>query len=124
MTITVEIGERSFAVAPYMLGDLRRAAPHIDRVNELAQRTTEAAQAGKQPGLADLSELARALVEVIAVGIGKIDPAMTADAIEDMVDMTFIPSLQAAVFELLKASGLAPKGEAKAPSRRAKGAKV
>lgn len=124
MAVNIEIGGRSFEVAPYMLGALEQAAPHIDRVNALVSSVAEITARGDQPGIADLSALARALVEVIAVGIRKIDPEMTADAILDMVDLTFIPSLQAAVLELLKTSGLASKGEAKAPSRRAKGAKA
>jgi hypothetical protein len=116
MSVNLEIGERSVEVAPFKLAQLRKAAPFIDNMNERLDRVTKLQAAGEQPSLSEMAELMRALIEVLAIGTVKADPELTADAIEEAVDITFMPSLQEAVMAVLRASGLAPKGEAKAPS--------
>jgi hypothetical protein len=46
---------------------------------------------------------------------------MNADAVEDLIDFSFIGSLQSAFFALLAASGFSLKGEVTAPSEAASG---
>jgi hypothetical protein len=60
-------------------------------------------------------QLTRTLVEILAIGIANVDPAVTADVIAKKVNFTFVKSLSIAVHELLESSGL-KQGEAKAPS--------
>lgn len=128
--VTIEIGGRSFEVAPLKLGQLRRAAPFVDELNRLIgeqeERKKEAETAGLKapdPSMSEMTALTRALCEIIAIGLSKADPSMTADAIEDEVDLSFLGSLQVAAFALLKSSGLSQKGEAEALSPpRAEGA--
>jgi hypothetical protein len=124
MAITIEIGERSFAVPPFMLAELELAAPHIDRMNELRKEFQLASNEGRDPSAVLAFQMTRELVEILAIGIANVDPDVTADSISKTVNFTFMDSLQRAVDELLKSSGLSA-GEAKAPSpRRGKGAKV
>jgi hypothetical protein len=122
--VTIEIGGRQFAVAPFKLGDLRRAAPFIDAMNgylksekDIERRNADLPPAEREaPALGDIANMTRALIEILAIAISKVDPAMTADAIEDQVDFSFIASLQEAIMAILAESGLSRAGEAKAPS--------
>lgn len=107
----IEIAGRAFELAPLKLGALRRAAPHIDAVNAIA---------GALSTLEGALEAGRHFIEVLAIAIEKIDPAMTADAIEEMLGIEEIPALQEGFRKLLAESGLAPKGEAQAPSAQPK----
>jgi hypothetical protein len=102
-----EIAGRAFELAPLKLGALRKAAPHIDQIN---------ATAGAFDSLEGVTNAARAMIEVLAIGIEKIDSAITADWLEDQLELADMPKLQGAIQALLESSGLAPKGEAKAPS--------
>lgn len=124
MTVTVEIAGRSLEIAPYMLGDLEAAADFIDEMNArmAATKSLDDENKGKpdsekkQPKFKEMTGLLRCLVEILAVGTVKADPEMTADAIMKLVDLTFMNSLQTAVFTLLASSGFARAGEMMAPS--------
>lgn len=116
MSVTIEIAGRSLEIAPYMLGDLEHAADFIDEMNERMARTAELEKEKKQPKFKEMMALLRCCVEILAVGTSKADPTMTADAIMGLVDLSFMASLQTAVFALLATSGFARAGEAAAPS--------
>lgn len=104
-TLTIE--GRSFEIAPYKLGALRKAAPHIDAINAaiLSLDTLEG-----------MLESMVHVVGVLAIGLVKIDPALTEDALADMVGMDDMPGLRDAMRDVLSEAGLAPKGEAMAPT--------
>lgn len=114
--VTIEIGERPFEVAPYKFAELRKAAPHIDRMNALMKSVSEMQERGEDPPLEQMADLLHELVEILAIGISKIDPAMDADKIEGEIDLSFFNSIRDAVMAILSASGFAPKGEAQALS--------
>lgn len=114
--VTLEIGGRAFEVAPYKLRELRLAAPFIDQMNDLMAGIGNIEGEGGIPKLADMAALTRALCEILAIGLQKVDPKMDADALEAEVDFSFLPSLKEAIFALLRASGLARQGEVQAPS--------
>ncbi len=100
------IAGRSFEIAPYKLGALRRAAPHIDAINAGASIST----------VEGMMENIEHVIGVLAVGLTKIDPAMTAETLLDMVGIDDMAALSTALTDVLQESGLAPKGEAMAPS--------
>lgn len=124
--VQLEVGGRPFEVAPFKLGELRKAAPHIDRMNDLMKIVEDGrkAEPPQDPPMAVLADLMHELCEICAIGLGKIDPEMNCDWLEDQIDLSFIMSLQEAVIALLRSSGLAPKGEAQAPSALAEGARA
>lgn len=113
---TITIKGRAFELAPYMIGSMRRAAPFVDRIN---------ARAGTLATLEHIFENGRDLCEVVAIGLGKIEPAMTADAIEDQLGFEDMMALAQAYKEIMREAGFAPKGdapgEAEAPSGPAPG---
>jgi hypothetical protein len=98
---------RSFEIAPLKLGDLRKVAKHIDAIN---------ATAGALTTFEGMVESSRSMIEVLAVAVQKIDATLTADAIEEATELADIPVIGEAFKILLQESGLAPKGEAPAPS--------
>lgn len=98
------LGGRSFAIAPFKLRELRLAAPHIDHVNNVA---------GSLTTFAGMTESARSIIEILAIGVNKIDPTLDADALEELASMEDMTNLQAALKELMEESGLS-KGEAPA----------
>jgi hypothetical protein len=104
---TVVIAGRSYEIAPYKLGALKQAAPHIDAIN--------AAQ-GSLSTMAGMVDSAVHLIGVLAPGLAKLDPALTPAALEDLIDIGDLQAITAAVTELLRESGLAPKGEATVPT--------
>jgi hypothetical protein len=124
--VTLEIEGRSYGIAPYKIAELRQAAPHVDRMNELVREAkalieanAKRIEAGEQPlapSMVSAMELLHETCEIVAVGLAKVDPAMTAEHLESIVDLSFQPSLQTAVAELMRSSGLASKGEATALS--------
>lgn len=125
MAVILEIGGRSFEIAPFMLAELEQAAPHIDRLNEFEQEFKAHKLAKTQPPASLSFKLARELVEIVAVGVSLIDPDWTAERIAKSVGPSFIQPLGVAVRDLLNASGLSPQGESKAPSpRQSKGARA
>lgn len=119
MAVTIEFeGRAPVAIQPFKLGQLRRAAPFIDHINALTVAATKRAEAGEVPSLEAGLEMLSACVAIIGIGTEKVDPALTAEFIEnELVDVSYLNALQAAVFELLAQSGLAPVGEKKAAPR-------
>ena len=103
---TVHILGRDFAIAPYKLGELRRAAPYIDNIQRNADGTGL---------LSDLMDSAVDLLNVLSIGLVKLDPMLTADYLEANVSMDEFVGLQAAFVALSEESGLTRKGEAAAP---------
>ena len=103
---TIHILGRDFVIAPYKLGELRRAAPFIDNI----QRKTDGSGS-----LSDLMDSAVDLLNVLSIGLVKIDPMLTADYLEANVSMDEFAGLQTAFVALSTESGLTRKGEATAP---------
>lgn len=125
MSTTIEFGGVSYDVPPFMLAELEAAAPHIDLLNELGPEFQQAIRDKKPLPLTKQFKLLRAQVGVLAVGIGLVDPEMTADKIMKQVNFTFIPSLGDAVNKLVASAGIQTAGEEKAPTpARGKGAKA
>jgi hypothetical protein len=104
---TTIIAGRSFEIAPYKIGALRKAAPHIDAIN---------ASATSIDSIEGLIENATHIVAIIAIGLGKVDAALTPEALDEMIGADDIQSLGVTLREIMVESGLAPKGEAMAPS--------
>jgi len=114
------IGERSFEIAPFKLGALRKAAPHIDAINASVKALAPADDATAEDSTGDLTivgmfENTEHILAVIAIGLQKIDATLTAEALEDMIGVDDMPTLAVALRDIMLESGLAPKGEAKAP---------
>lgn len=107
---TIHILGRDFAIAPYKLGELRRAAPFIDNI----QRKTDGSGS-----LSDLMDSAVDLLNVLSIGLVKVDPILTPDYLEANVSMDEFVGLQTAFVELSEESGLQRKGEAAAPTEAA-----
>ena len=103
----LEIGGRAFELAPYKLAAMRQAAPHIDAIN---------ATAGALSTFEGMAVAARSIIEVLCVGLRRVDETLTADAVEEMLDLSDMPKLQTALREVLEESGLRPSGEAEASS--------
>lgn len=103
----LEIGGRAFDVAPYKLGSLRKAASHIDRIN---------AAAGSLGTIAGMIDSTADIVAVLAIGLQKIDPTLTSDALEEMVGFDDLPALRDAFVTVLRESGMHAAGESPAPS--------
>lgn len=103
---TIHILGRDFTIAPYKLGELRRAAPYIDNI----QRKADGAAS-----LADLMDSAVDLLNVLSIGLVKVDPILTPDYLEANVSMDEFVGLQAAFLALSEESGLKRVGEAPAP---------
>jgi len=112
---TLALGGRSFEIAPYKLGALRRAAPHIDAINASVQALGDGAD-GAPGTITGLLENTEHIVAILAIGLQKIDPELTAEALDDMIGPEDMAALGTALRDVLAESGLAPKGEAKAPS--------
>lgn len=104
---TLELEGRAFALAPYKLGKLRRAAPFVDRIN---------ATAGALSTFEGMLNCSRDICEVLAIGLAEFDASLTADRLEEICGIDDMPALQTCLRDLMVECGLAPKGEAKAPS--------
>lgn len=125
-TVTLEIEGRSYGIAPYKISELRKVAPHVDRMNELVrqakamkeenEKRKEAGEDPISPTFESAMDMLHETCEIVSVGLVKIDPQMTAEWLEERVDLSFQPSLQVAVEALMKSSGLASKGEVTALS--------
>ena len=119
----ITLDGREFDIAPYKLGALRKAAPILDRIN---------AASGSLDSMEVMFDSSADIIEVLAIGLVKCDPACgllsslgldqtatasrLAEAILDMVGFGELPMIQRAFVELMQESGLAPKGEATAPT--------
>jgi hypothetical protein len=113
----ITIGGRAFELAPFRLGGLRRAAAYLDRIN--ARAATFDPENPLAAGLEGALDSARDMCEVLAIALMKVDPACTADWIEEQLGIDDILELQQQFREVLIASGLAKKGEAQAVSEPA-----
>jgi hypothetical protein len=109
------LGGRSFEIAPYKIGALRKAAPHIDAINASVQAMQADGGDGVSGGIVGLLENTENIIAVIAIGLQKIDPTLTVDALDDIIGPEDMPALGTALRDILVESGLAPKGEAMAP---------
>lgn len=116
--ITLILGEgateRKFEIAPYRLRELRLAAPFIEAMNATAERVSKV-QAGETPSMTDMFDLSRSLCEVLAIGVAKVAPEVTADDIEELTGFSALNGLQNAVREVLEQSGLSSVGKTTAP---------
>lgn len=106
--VAITIGERSFTIAPYKLGSLRKCAAYLDRINAR----------GDVDNLEATLEGARDMCEVLAIGTVKLDPTCDADWIEEQYEADEVPLLMEEFRKVLLASGLAKgkPGEVKAGS--------
>lgn len=102
----LDIMGRSFEIAPYKLGALRKAAPHIDAINNTAGALTT---------VAGMVESQQHTLAVLLIGLQKIDPSITAEMLDEEVGIEDIPALIEAFRQIMQESGLSPKGEAPAP---------
>lgn len=114
-SVTLELEGRSYGIAPFKIAELRKAAPYVDRMNTLAREAKARKEAGDPPSFEGAMELFHCAIEILAVGLAKVDPELTVEKLEEMLDPSYLESLQTAVFELLKASGM-QRGEATALS--------
>ena len=103
----LDIMGRSFEIAPYKLGALRKAAPHIDAINITA---------GALTSVEGMMESQHHTLAVLLIGLQKVDPSITAEMLDDEVGLDDIPSLVSCFQTIMIESGLAAPGEAKAPS--------
>jgi len=101
----VVISGRAFDLAPYKLAHLRQAAPFIDRIN---------ATQGALTSVEGMVGSAADFLGVLAVGLTRIDPALTLDALQEMVGLSDITALRDGFMEVLVESGMIA-GEAAAP---------
>lgn len=99
-----------YEIAPYKLGSLRKAAPTIDRIN-----AENKAAGGHERTMTQMAGSMADLVEVLSIGLVKIDPALTPEAVEEMVDFGDLPALLECFTGVMAESGLA-LGEAAAPA--------
>jgi len=97
---------RDFDIAPYKLGDLRKAAPFIDAIQKRSEGGT---------GLVDVLDSAFDLLNVMSIGLVRIDPELTPDYLEANVGMDDFVAMQASFLDVTKESGLKSAGEVKAP---------
>lgn len=110
------IAGREFDIAPFKLGALKRAAPTIDRINERLGVFSMANASMEQ-----LLDNADDLVQVLGIGLAKIDPECTAEWLGEAAGFQDIPALAKAYTELMAESGFShgggeAPGEAPAPA--------
>jgi hypothetical protein len=102
----VIIAGRGFDLAPYKLAQLKAAAPFIDRIN---------ATQGALTSVEGMAASASDFLGVLAVGLMRIDPSLTLEALEEMVGLADIPSLRDGFMAVLVESGMIA-GEIEAPA--------
>lgn len=104
--VTVTLSGRDFDVAPYKLGSLRKAAPIVERINTIAGSLTTfegAIEAGCE------------LAALVSIGLVKLDPTLTAEALQEQLGIEDMSAIQKAATDILTASGII-QGEARAPT--------
>ena len=106
----ITVDGRPYDIAPYKIKSMMLAAAHIDAIN---------AGAASIDTIEGLMENAEHIIAILAIGLVKIDPALTADALGDMFGANDLQALGVTLREILEESGLAPKGEATAPTESA-----
>ena len=141
------IAGRTFDIAPFKLGSLKRAAPLIDRINAAnaarfdgakarveakikageilaeaaaAALNKELAKEAEDAGLSGLFDSIDELLGVLAIGTSKVDPDCDLEWLQDNAGFADQPAIMAAFRDVLAEAGLAPKGEATAPARKAR----
>jgi len=116
--VTIELpGGREVEIAPFKFLELEAAADHIDSLTAVVEEAKPYLASGVLPPFKIATRMMREAIEIIAIGAMKVDAALTAEAIGAMVDLSYSQSLQLAAMEILRTSGLAPKGEASAPPK-------
>jgi hypothetical protein len=108
--VTVTMGGRSWEVAPYKIGAMRKAAPHIDIINS---------KVGALSTVEGMASVASEFLSVLLVGIQKVDPSVTLEQLEDEVSLADIQDLRDAFQGVLAESGMTRAGEAEAPAAAA-----
>lgn len=102
---SLTLGSKTYAVAPFKLRELRRAAPHIDRL---------AARGGRFETVEAVTEAAADMVGVVAVGIAE----ATAEGLLAEMGLGDLERLRAAFEAVLAEAGLqrpeTPPGEPQA----------
>ena len=141
MSAVVHILGRTFQLAPYKLGQMLEAAPILDaqqaRTAAIGDRagiailptdSADVRQAKSQQVTAAMTtaealEQAADAIRILHIGIARIDPAITVQAMLDDIDPTAdgIGAIIAAMFAVLGHSGMT-QGEAPAPTPEAAGA--
>jgi hypothetical protein len=107
----VTLGGRDFEIAPYKLGQLRAAAPIIDRINASIPKLTDTKV---PPTMSDMAASLTDTLAVLYIGIAKADPTVTLEVLEDLVGIGDQAAVLSAFREVMQESGLG-KGEALAP---------
>jgi hypothetical protein len=102
----IVIEGRPYDIARYSIGAMRKAAPYIDAINSGASLDT----------IEGLMENGCNIIAILAIGLTKIDSALTAEALEDIFTASDIQTLGSTLREILEEAGLTPKGEATAPA--------
>ena len=110
-----------FTLAPYRIGQLRQAAPHIDAIttaqaglpsqDEIAEQI-KAGTFKLEPLVALMGELVGAL----SVGMIRGDPSLSIEAIEDQVGLGDVAEMLRAFRDVMAESGGSTTGEAPAPA--------
>jgi hypothetical protein len=102
------VNGREFDIAPYNFADMIKAAPIIDQIN---------ATVSSLSSMSDLYRSAVDIIQVLAIGVAKIDPAVTADEIVAGLpgSAEALRDLQTVFSTLLRESGL-QSGEVTAPT--------
>jgi len=98
---------RDFTIKRYMLDSIEVVAPHVDAINETAGALTT---------MVGMVASAKHTIAILAVGLNKIDSTLTAETLTQQIGFDDFPIISRAVSDILSEAGLAPKGEAKAPS--------
>jgi hypothetical protein len=111
----VTVAGRDFEIAPFKIGAMRRAAPFIDRINKrAADFMKDKPIEGEIPKIEGLPDLLCDIIAIVAIGLERIDPAMTAEALEDEIGFSDMAAMRIAYTEILAESGM-NQGEAQAP---------
>jgi hypothetical protein len=89
----VTLGGRAYDIAPFRLRELRRAAPHIDRL---------AARQGPPTSVAAVAETAADMLAVLAAGLPEVSPG----ELEAAVSLDELDQLRAAFEAVMAEAGL------------------
>jgi hypothetical protein len=115
---------RDIEVAPYKLSAMVRAAPIVDQINEwlktFRDKALDPSTGEPIEGVIKVEELTRAvglLVSFVAIGLVKVEPALTEEALCEEFGIGDFPVLMTAYLAISRASGMGSStGEAQAPS--------
>ena len=102
------IAGREFDLAPLKLGQLKQAAPFIDKIN---------ARGAVLDTVEGMMESSSDICSALAVATIRVDAQCGIDWLLENVGFADLPAISAAFRDLLTESGLAPAGEAGAPAQ-------